>query len=84
MSQYLPHGSFKWLSDEELNKIDLDKYKEDCNDGLILEVDLEYSKDLHKLHNDYPLALEKVKVSKDMYLNTAIRYRKSIKSLLVW
>ena len=66
MSQYLPYGSFKWLSDEELNKIDLGKYKEDSNDGLILEVDLEYPKDLHELHNDYPLAPEKVKVSKDM------------------
>ena len=63
MSQYLPNGSFKWLSDEELNKIDLGKYKEDSNDGLILEADLEYPKDLHELHNDYPLALEKVKVS---------------------
>ena len=53
MSQYLPYGSFKWLSDEELNKIDLGKYKE-------------YPKDLHELHNDYPLAPEKVKVSKNM------------------
>ena len=66
MSQYLPYGSFKWLSDEELNKIDLGKYKEDSNDGLILEVDLEYPKDLHELRNHYPLAPEKVKVSKDM------------------
>ena len=66
MSQYLPYGSFKWLSNEELNNIDLGKYKEDSNDGLILEVDLEYPKDLHELHNDYPLAPEKVKVSKDM------------------
>ena len=66
MSQYLPYGSFKWLSNEELNNIDLGKYSEDSNDGLILEVDLEYLKDLHELHNDYPLAPEKVKVSKDM------------------
>ena len=66
MSQYLPYGSFKWLSDEELNKIDLGKYKEDSDDGLILEVDFEYPKDLHELHNDYPLAPEKVKGSKDM------------------
>ena len=66
MSQYLPYGSFKWLSNEELNNIDLGKYKEDSNDGLILEVDLEYPKDLHELHNDYSLAPEKVKVSKDM------------------
>ena len=66
MSQYLPYGSFKWLSDEELNKIDLGKYKKDSNDGLILEVDLEYPKDLHELHNDYPLTPEKIKVSKNM------------------
>ena len=63
MSQYLPYGSFKWLSDEELNKIDLGKYKEDSREGLVLEVDLEYPNDLHELHNDYPLAPEKVKVS---------------------
>ena len=27
--------------------------------GYILEIDLEYSKELHDLHNDYPLAPEK-------------------------
>ena len=42
------------------------KYKEDSNDGLILEVDLEYPKGLHELQNDYPLAPKKVKVSKDI------------------
>ena len=31
-----------------------------------LEVDLEYPKELHDLHNDYPVAPEKVKVSNDM------------------
>ena len=66
MSQYLPYGLFKWLSNEELNKIDLGKYKADSREGLVLEVDLEYPKDLHELHNDYPLAPEKVKFSKDM------------------
>ena len=33
---------------------------------MILEVDLEYPKELHDLHNDYPIASEKVKVSNDM------------------
>ena len=69
MSQYLPTGGFKWLAKNQIDKIDLAKYKEDSNKGLILEVDLEYPKELHDLHNDYPLAAEKVKVNKDMLSN---------------
>ena len=32
--------------------------------GCILEVDLEYPKELHDLHNDYPLAPELMEVNK--------------------
>ena len=35
-------------------------------EGSELEVDLEYPHELHDLHNDYPLAAEKTKVTKDM------------------
>ena len=66
MSQYLPTGNFKWMTDKEISKIDLGKYKADGKKGLTLEVDLEYPKELHDLHNDYPIAPEKVKVSNDM------------------
>ena len=31
--------------------------------GYILEVDLECTSELHDLHNDYPLAPEKLKIS---------------------
>ena len=34
--------------------------------GYFLEVDLEYPNELHKLHNDYPLAPEKLAVSNEM------------------
>ena len=34
--------------------------------GYFPEVDLEYSDELHELHNDYPLAPEKLAVSSDM------------------
>ena len=63
MSQYLPTGGFKWLNEEFLL---LDDYTDDSDKGLILEVDLEYPPELHDLHNDYPLAPEKVKVERDM------------------
>ena len=66
MSQYLPTSGFRWLTEKEINKTDLAKYKEDSKRGVILEVDLEYSQELHNLHNDYPLAPEKMKVTKEM------------------
>ena len=63
MSQYLPTGGFEWLTEEE---VDLSKYNDESEKGLILEVDLEYPEELHDLHNDYPLAAEKIKVTEDM------------------
>ena len=66
MSQYLPTGGFRWMAQKQIDMIDLAKYKEDSKKGLILEVDLEYLKELHDLHNDYPLAAERVCVNKDM------------------
>ncbi|KAL9979619.1 hypothetical protein ACROYT_G017302 [Oculina patagonica] len=66
MSQYLPTGGFRWLTQKQIDETNLAKYKEDSNKGLILEVDLEYPNELHNLHNDYPLGAEKVKVTKDM------------------
>ncbi len=69
MSQYLPTGGFKWLTQKQINKINLASYKEDGNKGLILEVDLEYPNELHDLHNDYPLGPEKVKVTENMLSN---------------
>ena len=59
MSQPLPTNGFKWI--EEPN---FEKYDKHSEKGLILEVDLEYPKELHDLHNDYPLAPEKKCVKK--------------------
>ena len=66
MCQYPLTSGFRWLTEKEINKMDLAKYKEDSKKGFILEVDLEYPQELHDLHNDYPLAPEKMKVTKEM------------------
>ena len=56
MMKPLPVGGFKWMNKEELwNWMDY---------PCILEVDLEYPKKLHDLHNDYPLAPERLKINK--------------------
>ena len=53
MSMNLPTHDFKWMNNMELSVW----RKIPC----ILEVDLEYPKELHDLHNDYPLAPERIK-----------------------
>ena len=54
MSKQLPTSGFKWMTDDELDDL---KHL-----SCFLEVDLEYPEDLHDLHNDYPLAQERVKI----------------------
>jgi len=56
MSQKLPVSDFKWMTSEELQRWD--------NIPCIVDVDLEYPKGLHDLHNDYPLAPESLNVDK--------------------
>ena len=66
MSQYLPTGGFRWKKEKKINDINWTKYKEDNKKGLILEFDLEYPEKLYDLHNDYPLAPEKLKFTENM------------------
>ena len=56
MSKPLPTHGFKWMKVDELETWELH--------SCILEVDLEYPKNLHDLHNDYPLAPEQIVVNK--------------------
>ena len=56
MMKPLPVGDFHWMNKEEL----LNWKDYPC----VLEVDLEYPVELQDLHNDYPLAPERLKVNK--------------------
>ena len=64
MSEYLPYGEFEWL--ENVDEFDVNSINEKSEIGYFLEVDLEYPDELHELHNDYPLAPEKLAVTSDM------------------
>ena len=45
---------------------DVNSINENSEKGYFLEVDLEYPNELHELHNDYPLAPQKLVVTNDM------------------
>jgi hypothetical protein len=66
MSQYLPVGGFRFLSKEEISKIDFANVPDDSETGFVVECDLEYPSELHGTHNDYPLAPEHVMVTEAM------------------
>ena len=70
MCKRLPTGNFKWINPEIVN---LGSYNENSDKGIILEVDLEYPKELHQLHNDYPCAPEKMIITDDLSLGLKIK-----------
>ena len=72
MSEYLPYREFEWL--KNVDELDVMSINEKSDVEYILKVDLKYPKELHELHNDYPLAPEKLAVTNDMLSN----YCKSI------
>ena len=54
MDSCLPYDGFKWLTN--VDNFDVNLISENSPIGHILEIDLEYSDELHALHNDFPLA----------------------------
>ena len=64
ISEYLPYKEFEWL--ENVDELDVMSINEKREIGYFLEVDLEFPEELHELHNDYPLAPEKLVVTNDM------------------
>ena len=64
MSEYLTYKEFNWL--ENVDEFDVMSISEKSPIGYLLEVDLKYPDELHKLHNDHPLAPEKFAVSSDI------------------
>ena len=66
MSQRLPTGNYRWLSEEEVQDFNLNAWTDDSASGCLLEVDLECPDELHDLLADYPPAPEKKNITYDM------------------
>ena len=61
MSKFLPTSGFKWIDPKKFN---LNKYTSNSSKCCVLEVVLQYSKELRESHNDYPLAPDKTKIKR--------------------
>ena len=66
MSQCLSTGGFRWLTDNQLSKVMKKNILPGSKKGYIFEGDLDCPEELHELHNDYPLASDKLKVISQM------------------
>ena len=75
MIQKLPYRNLKW--DDKITEDDIINY-DNGRTGFILEVDLEYPKELHDLHNDYPLAPEVMNVKANMLSEKQVEIYKLI------
>jgi hypothetical protein len=81
MTEYLPYDNYRWVTGDKNFKIIKDKLNErkytgEEDDGYFLEVDIDYPKELHDAHNDYPCAPEPVVVT----LSMMSPYTKMLKS----
>ena len=67
MSQKLPLVNFKWIKKDDILKFNEDfinNYEENSDKGYLLEVDIEYPKNLHTLHSDLPVLPERMRINK--------------------
>ena len=64
MNEYLTYMGFKWL--KNIDGFDIMSISNKSPIGYFLEADLEYPEGLHELHNDFPLAPEKLTASNNM------------------
>ena len=64
MNEYLPYSGFDWI--ENIDQFDIMSINDKSPIEYFLEVDLDHPKELHGLHNEFPLAPEELTVSSDM------------------
>ena len=88
MSQKLPYKNFRWMDEAVLDDLVPTQLDAEGDTGYMLQVDLEYPKDLHDLHNDYPLAPEALTINKidklTPNLNNKTKYILHLKNLQLY
>ena len=61
----IPSSHFRFMTEFEIERLDICSISADANKGYILIVDLEYNERLHEFHDPFPLAPENVTIGPD-------------------
>ena len=81
ISLKLPVDRFKWIEKDDLSRFDkifIKSYDENNDKEYILEADVEYPKNLHKLHSDLPFLPERMKINKCSKLVCTVQDKKTM------
>ena len=76
MVQSLPTHGFLWKEAEDFTPEKIDELVKKDERGYLLEVDVEYSKELHENHNELPFLAEKVKIGREEKLVPNLKDKK--------
>ena len=67
MSQKLPVNKFEWIEKiSQFNKDFIKNYNKETDEGCFLEVDVQYPKKVHELHNDLPFLPSRKEIKKSI------------------
>ena len=58
---------------DKFKEFNINKYTSNSSKGCVIEVDLKYFKELQELHNDYPLASDKIEIKREMLSNYLLK-----------
>ena len=72
MSQFYPQGKSECVTQEEFDKIQWQGIGDWERNGYIVECDLEYPTEVHELHNDKPMAPERVRIDINMVTDAQV------------
>ena len=65
MINNLPTYGFKWKKEEDFTTKKIDELVKKDKTGYLLELDLEYPRELHENHNELPFLVEKMKIGRE-------------------
>lgn len=77
MCEPMPHGDFRWLTEQEIKALNVTNMTSNQDQGYFFEVDIEVPPAVHREQNSYPLAPEHLVITQDMLSPYALSCHKA-------